>query len=408
MHRLSLRIGLLVLGIAITAGLGYRAYQDERALTAARTDAAHVATLSTQAADKLADLRASLHAYVAPGQNLPFWATKAQTTMDALRQDVATLNDIGSPLGASMTESLDGLRQLAAAERRARTHVSRDESLLAGDVIFTEGRDLMAAIASQLTTLSTTTSTAYERRAASARIEQQWLGAGALGVWLLIAIALVAPVARPAVKDPAEWRQELKTRLAKPEAPPAPPVADIPLAVIEEVAPPVVAPAPVGVAVSVVQEVAGICADLSTLSESSGLERALARVNAMLDATGLIVWVASADARSLSPVALSGYDPKLLARIGSIPSDDANLTAAAFRQELPQTADASATAPAAIAVALSGPSGPSGVLSVELKPGQAVDEGKVALVSIVAAQLSTLATPAEPASTVEELQRAAV
>ena len=44
-----------------------------------------------------------------------------------------------------MTESLDGLRQLAAAERRARTHVSRDESLLAGDVIFTEGRDLMAA-----------------------------------------------------------------------------------------------------------------------------------------------------------------------------------------------------------------------------------------------------------------------
>ena len=36
MHRLSLRIGLLVLGIAITAGLGYRAYQDERALTAAR------------------------------------------------------------------------------------------------------------------------------------------------------------------------------------------------------------------------------------------------------------------------------------------------------------------------------------------------------------------------------------
>jgi hypothetical protein len=40
-----------------------------------------------------------------------------------------------------------------------------------------------------------------------------------------------------------------------------------------------------------------------------------------------------------------------------------------------------------------GPSGPAGVLSVELKPGQSVDEAKVALASIIAAQLATLAMP---------------
>ncbi len=40
-----------------------------------------------------------------------------------------------------------------------------------------------------------------------------------------------------------------------------------------------------------------------------------------------------------------------------------------------------------------GPTGPAGVLSVELKPGQAVDEAKVALASIIAAQLATLAMP---------------
>jgi hypothetical protein len=39
------------------------------------------------------------------------------------------------------------------------------------------------------------------------------------------------------------------------------------------------------------------------------------------------------------------------------------------------------------------PSGPAGVLSVELKAGQSVDEAKVVLASIIAAQLATLTMP---------------
>jgi hypothetical protein len=39
------------------------------------------------------------------------------------------------------------------------------------------------------------------------------------------------------------------------------------------------------------------------------------------------------------------------------------------------------------------PTGAAGVLSVELKAGQPVDEQKVALSAIVAAQLATLAMP---------------
>ena len=39
------------------------------------------------------------------------------------------------------------------------------------------------------------------------------------------------------------------------------------------------------------------------------------------------------------------------------------------------------------------PTGPSGVLSIELKAGQTVDEAKVVLASIVASQLATLTMP---------------
>ena len=123
------------------------------------------------------------------------------------------------------------------------------------------------------------------------------------------------------------------------------------------------------------------------------------RVSEMLNATGLIVWVASNDGASLSPVATHGFDPALVARIGKIPRDSANLTAAAFRDNMPKISAPHGTTPAALAVPMRGPAGPAGVLSVELKAGQTVDESKVALASVIAAQLATLAMPlpaAEP------------
>ena len=49
-----------------------------------------------------------------------------------------------------------------------------------------------------------------------------------------------------------------------------------------------------------------------------------------------------------------------------------------------------------------GPTGPAGVLSVELKAGQAVEDATVALAAIVAAQLTTLAMPI-PAVQMEEV-----
>jgi len=105
------------------------------------------------------------------------------------------------------------------------------------------------------------------------------------------------------------------------------------------------------------------------------------------------VWIASNDNSTLSPVATDGFDPKLVARIGKIARDSSNLTAAAFRDNAAKISPATATAPAALAVPMRTPTGAAGVLSVELKAGQPVDEQKVALSAIVAAQLATLAMP---------------
>jgi len=396
----SVRIACLVVGVLVTAGLAFRAFQDESSLTKTRQDAAAVDRAVDETAELLLDLRASLHAYVAPGQGLPFWGKRAQETIETLKQKLQTLDEMLAPSGESMQESLDGVDQLVAAEKRARTYVSRDEMQLAGDVIFTEIRDILAAATKQVQSLRTTLRGDSDRRAASLRTEQLILAGAAIVVWIAIALLLLPSETKPVAKDPGQWRSELKETLKKPA--PAPPVVT-PVAA----APP--GPAGPVIEISAIKTTSEICADLSALADTGALQGVLERVSTLLNATGLIVWVASNDGSTLSPVATYGFDPKLVARIGKIPKESANLTAAAFRENAPRMSAATGPTPAALAVPMVGPTGPAGVLSIELKSGQAVEEAKVALAAIVAAQLSTLAMPIAPtAPTVSEAQRAAI
>ena len=390
MYSKPLRMSLLALGLLLTLAAGYRAFDDEASLSRERQEAAAADAAVGKALELLLDIRASLHAYLAPGQGFPFWAKRAQENIDALRQTLVSLDGPAAPLGQPLSESLDAVDQMTAAERRARTYVSRADLLLAGDVIFTEVRDLLAAATIEVNSRRVELRRHHEQRAAAIRTEQITLTGGTLALWIVIAMLLTPTEAKPAVKDPAEWRNELKETLAKPiptsavilDAPQAPPAPVAPQAPVEP-----------SVRVASVRETSEICTDLSALSDRGALQGTLARVSALLDATGLIVWVASNDGTSLSPVATHGFDATLVARIGKVPRDGANLTAAAFRDNAPKISAPTATAPAALAVAMCGPSGAAGVLSVELKPGQSVDEAKVALASIIAAQLATLAMP---------------
>ncbi len=223
------------------------------------------------------------------------------------------------------------------------------------------------------------------------------LAGGAIALWIVIASLFFPTETKTAVKDPAEWRNELKATLKKPiPVAPEPPAAPAPPVVVE-------VPRPV-VPLAEVQELTEVCSDLSAVADPGALEGALVRVSSLLNATGLVVWVASNDNGSLAPVATSGFDPKLVARIGRIPRDSHNLTAAAFRENIPKTSASTVTAPGALAVPMCGPSGLVGVLSIELKSREVVDDTKVALAGIIAAQLATLAIPIiEPA--LEQLSR---
>ncbi len=122
MARRSRRLVLLFVGLLITAGLGYRAQQDERALSALR---AH-AVAEDRAADAgllaIGDLRSALYAYVSAGQEIGPWAQRASAGVDALREHLLALDAAVARSGSSMADALDGLDQFEAAEKRARNY----------------------------------------------------------------------------------------------------------------------------------------------------------------------------------------------------------------------------------------------------------------------------------------------
>lgn len=413
MNRKPVRFGLLIVGLLVTSVLGYRALQDEVSLgrTSREWDAADRA--AEQALASLVDLRGALHAYVAPGQGLPFWSGRSREAIDALRKSLIAV-DGALPAGASLAGALDAVDQLVAAERRAREYAGRGETLLSADVIFTEVRDLVTSSIGEVQEARSRMASAHDRQASGLRREQALLATAAILTWIVVAILLM-PTPPPPPKKKDEWLDQLAETIKKPiPKEPLPkgtkvePVAPVPLVQAPPAALPV--PAEPSIPVKAVRAVGEICADLSALSDTGALDGALERASAVLKASGLIVWVASNDASALAPVATYGFDPKLVARIGRIPRDSSNMTAAAFRENTPRISAGTDTTPAALAVSLCGPSGPVGVLSVELQGGVPADEGRVALATIFAAQLSTLAAPVPSVSSApraEEVKKVA-
>ncbi|MEY4636320.1 MAG: hypothetical protein RJA55_2118 [Acidobacteriota bacterium] len=378
--------------------MGYRAVTDEAGLAAERQRGAALDQAAEEALATLLDARGSLCAYIAPGQGTTFWGARAGTLLDTLRQRVVTLDAEVAGSGGSLSETLDGIDQLAAADRRARQYADRGELLLAGDVLFTEVRDLLNGLTEQVTTARYALRSQSDARVAAIRREQAALAAAGIGLWVIVSLMLLPGSRREAVKDPAEWRQELATTL-KVTQPVEGLKVDLKHAAPEEVPAPVVAAvAPAGPDLKTVAE---ICADLSALADIGALSGALARASDTLGAKGLIVWVTSNDGSALSPVSTHGFDARIVDRIRTIDRASANLTAEALRENAPRVSAATATAGAAIAVPMCGPTGPVGVLSAELHAGRAADEASVAIASIFAAQLATLTAPL-PATAVAE------
>ena len=140
-------------------------------------------------------------------------------------------------------------------------------------------------------------------------------------------------------------------------------------------------------------EVASLCGDLARITDTRALTPLLERASALLDADGIIVWIADPDERELAPIVSTGYSPQLVMRLGAIARDAENVTAAAWRTGLLQTMKGDTVSNGAIAAPLVTPAGCVGVMAAEIRRGGEQKDARLAAAAIVAAQLATLVGP---------------
>ena len=147
--------------------------------------------------------------------------------------------------------------------------------------------------------------------------------------------------------------------------------------------------APAAPIAPVLAEAAELCTDIGRVADAGELHPLLTRAASLLGARGIVVWLLAPDGAHLVPVMAHGYDDKLLERMGSIPVEDHNLTAAAFRTGRATHAAADADTPGAVAVPMLSASGTGGVLAAEVAEGADLRRAE-ALASLLAAQFASL------------------
>lgn len=391
MRRRWVRVLVLLVTVAVTAVAVWYATTTEQARGRARLADQQVDARAADAVYALAELRATIHAYVAPGQGMAFWSQRAAEQLGRIRALLATLDEPAAAARFPLDAARKTLDRVAVAEARARTHAGSGQMLLAGDVIYSEIGDLLDEVTTEVSGARQALARGVSAREAGSANAQSLLAGGVLSVWI-VALMLLVPLPRaPAPMAPAAPALSIGSPLTLggpdrlgPDPPSVePPATPAPL-------PPAVPPA------TDLSSLAALCTDIGRVADATQLDPLLARAASLMRARGLMLWLAEPEGGALAAAAVHGYDPGVIDRLGRIARDADNLTAAAFRSGRPALADASPTRPAAVAVPLLAAGGPCGVLAAELRGGVEHDLGQAAaLAGIVAAQLASLFPPPE-------------
>ncbi len=405
MTRPAVRIVLILLLIAGVGAAGWQLYViEQRLLEGVRTQGALDASLD-EVLHAIDDSRTAQQAYLAPGQGLDFWEAKFAEASAGLTQGLATLRTqaAGQPAAVEALDAADrALRVYEGIDRRIRGFVVNGTTLMAADAVYEDGLKTSGVIRASVEQAHA--ALVGPARTGSEQRRLQYIIAGAAAGGAVLVALLLLPTGRqpePEVElHASESSLHLNERSARVDSPvlvsPASDAmrAPIDVPVVAPPAPPVSIDArrtPVAtVPDEALDAAAKVCTDLARVKDADELRDALGRAARLLDASGVIVWVTEGGGKSLKPLLTYGYPEEALRRIPTLPRDQDNATAAAWRDAVTQVVDATDTAPGAIAVPLLVPQGCVGVLAAEIRHGRESATATRALAQIVAAQLAVL------------------
>jgi hypothetical protein len=347
-----------------------------------------------EAAVALADARAGQQAYVAAGQSSGYWIPKVATIVQEAGSTVDTLRGtaVSAGAGQALIDAASAVTEFGNVDKRVRDYLKADESLMASDVVFSEGTVAAGRAAVQVEAARLAEHQAFDADEATLRrLEAYAIGgaAGLSGLVLLILGLAHGSTSEASVsiqpETPAKRAEdELPLRepsaslggiAAKPPAqsapiPPAPPAAAVPSS-------------------AALKAAAALCTEFGRIRDLAELKMLLGRAARVMDANGLVVWLGSAEGVDLQPVIAHGYSDQVLSLMRPVARSADNAAAAAYRSGALQTVAARAGSPlGAIVAPLLSADGCIGALTAEVKDGNEKSDQIQALALIFAAQLA--------------------
>jgi hypothetical protein len=375
----------LTLGAVALLALGAAAFfvnQIERQVTAARAAERAFDVSARALVNDLADLRIFQSAYMAAGQDAEHWKEKvAESIPDVSNALVALESDTrGEATRTALAKARSQIVEFGNVDQRARDYLKSGQPLMAGDVIFSEG-DSAANDAGQ----DVNAARAAERQAAEAieadlRKRQTTALAGAAGV-VVVAVLLLALISPRAKAEPEA--ESLSIAHAASAAPKSASDVGVSAPVPESH---YVTSRPAG---PVLRAASQLCTDLGRVSDLDELTSLIGQAADVMDASGIVIWVASADGTYVQLALSHGYAPQVTARMSRIMRSADNAAAAAYRTGQMQIVLARpGESNGAVVAPLLSADGCIGALSAEIRGGGESSESVQALAAIFAAQLA--------------------
>jgi CHASE3 domain sensor protein len=384
MTRLSVRVALVIVCLAASASAAFLIWTAEQQFRAGQGASQQFSSTALAARVAVSDLRGAQQGYVAAGQGPDFWFARVTAISKDLRTELASLKTLASSPDAAIAieDATGALQDFDQMDRRARDFTRARQLASASDLIFADGFDLTKKAADGVDRALSAELADRNGVLGFLKRREAYSLAGGTAVVVLV-LAMLLPVPRRPLEGGAaatiapvplvshETLEDLNdfglTARAAP-ATPAGPTVEMDL-------------------------LAALCSDLAKVTDTRALPAILERAAGVLDATGLVLWIADPDGRELSPILVHGYSPQLATRLGTIARDASNVTASAYRTGLLQTMKGDAVSDGAIAAPLVAGGGCVGVLAAEMKNGGEQHDVMLSTAAIIASQLATLVGP---------------
>lgn len=371
------RVAVLVLLLAVGGGGAVAVWAFQARIGELDLSAADVEATLDRLQAAVDDLVEAQQSYVNPGRGPGEAFARVAGHLGRIQTDTAALDArTRSPAGADQLAAFaDAVERFVRIDAGIRESLRLDSRVLASDMIAGSSRDVADSLRRSLRALRTAErQAAWEGRAGLVRRQWETMAATAF-IWLL---GLLYLARSPRGGSPAATGAAAPMPLTGTEE-------------VREVNLPVRSQEPPSLDLAAAAE---ICREIARVTETAALSDILARAAGVLDASGLVVWIAHGD--ELYAVSAFGYDARVLARLGAISRDADNATAAAWRTGQLQTVRADSIANGAIVAPMIGPTACLGVLAVEIRHGRESEAPVQAVTSMMAAQLATVFGTADP------------